>query len=595
MGCCGDEGSKVHSADERRVSAVDVFVEYNGPVKDRSCTDVLWLIVFIAFCVALGYILAVAVLHGDPLRIINGMDNYGNTCGVQKNVKVPDVPGSGRDMTNLSILVLEDAVGYRRHCSDRCPKGYTLTPFRRCVLNNHPITIASQAINISSSFFEEAAEDLSLCWKEVIYMCLIALGLTIVVLVLMRFFTGVIVWLILFVISLACIGGTAYLWFLWYVRHRDYPKLPDSDPRKHSDEVTYWLCGAIAATVVTVIILLIILVMRKRIQLTAALFAEAGKALTAIPLLFLQPVWTLVFLCTVLLGWVAGMLFISTAGHPALEQTTGLVYLKKDSLLLVAPWFHLMGLYWLTQFIVSCQYVVIAGATATWYFSRHKDDLDSPICTSMHYLLRYHLGSVAVGSFLVALVKLIRAILNFLEKQLKTRFESCTVLLKVCQCCLCCFERFLKFLNRNAFILVAIHGYSFCKAAREAFSLLTKNCLRVAAINSVGDFIIFMAKVGVIAGTAFGGHELLKLRTEVLHYIWVPIVVGCIFAFLISHCFLSVYEMTIDTLFLCFCEDCEMNDGVTRPYFMSTNLMAFVENSGKVISADAKRKQRKNS
>lgn len=31
--------------------------------------------------------------------------------------------------------------------------------------------------------------------------------------------------------------------------------------------------------------------------------------------------------------------------------------------------------------------------------------------------------------------------------------------------------------------------------------------------------------------------------------------------------------MTIDTLFLCFCEDCEINDGIDKPYFMSKGLM----------------------
>ncbi|KFM79033.1 Choline transporter-like protein 2, partial [Stegodyphus mimosarum] len=39
--------------------------------------------------------------------------------------------------------------------------------------------------------------------------------------------------------------------------------------------------------------------------------------------------------------------------------------------------------------------------------------------------------------------------------------------------------------------------------------------------------------------------------------------------------------MAIDTLLLCFCEDCQMNDGITRPYFMSRSLMVFVERSGK--------------
>lgn len=31
--------------------------------------------------------------------------------------------------------------------------------------------------------------------------------------------------------------------------------------------------------------------------------------------------------------------------------------------------------------------------------------------------------------------------------------------------------------------------------------------------------------------------------------------------------------MCIDTVFICFCEDCEMNDGQQRPYFMSRGLM----------------------
>lgn len=43
--------------------------------------------------------------------------------------------------------------------------------------------------------------------------------------------------------------------------------------------------------------------------------------------------------------------------------------------------------------------------------------------------------------------------------------------------------------------------------------------------------------------------------------------------------------MTIDTLFLCFCEDSEQNDGISRPYYMSRGLLEFVENSKKVVAA----------
>lgn len=41
--------------------------------------------------------------------------------------------------------------------------------------------------------------------------------------------------------------------------------------------------------------------------------------------------------------------------------------------------------------------------------------------------------------------------------------------------------------------------------------------------------------------------------------------------------------MTIDTIFICFCEDCERNDGLSRPYYMSRGLMEFVQNSKNLL------------
>ena len=43
------------------------------------------------------------------------------------------------------------------------------------------------------------------------------------------------------------------------------------------------------------------------------------------------------------------------------------------------------------------------------------------------------------------------------------------------QCILACFERFMKFINVNAYIETAIYGYNFCRAAMKAFKLLVRN------------------------------------------------------------------------------------------------------------------------
>ncbi len=62
-----------------------------------------------------------------------------------------------------------------------------------------------------------------------------------------------------------------------------------------------------------------------------------------------------------------------------------------------------------------------------------------------------------------------------------------------------------------------------------------------------------------------------------LHYWMVPVLVVSIFAFWIAHCILSVYEMVIDTIFLCFCEDYNRNDGTPgKEYYSPPSLIKFL-------------------
>lgn len=56
-----------------------------------------------------------------------------------------------------------------------------------------------------------------------------------------------------------------------------------------------------------------------------------------------------------------------------------------------------------------------------------------------------------------------------------------------------------------------MHGHSFCRAGRKAFKLLVANAVQVAAINSVGDFVLFLAKVLVVMATVLIGIEILKV------------------------------------------------------------------------------------
>lgn len=83
-----------------------------------------------------------------------------------------------------------------------------------------------------------------------------------------------------------------------------------------------------------VLILLIVLAMRKRVELVAALFREAGKSVHAMPMLLIQPLWTLIALCALCAGWVYAALWIESAGYPTRAEA-GPVFFQKDTYLQV--------------------------------------------------------------------------------------------------------------------------------------------------------------------------------------------------------------------------------------------------------------------
>jgi len=50
-----------------------------------------------------------------------------------------------------------------------------------------------------------------------------------------------------------------------------------------------------------------------------------------------------------------------------------------------------------------------------------------------------------------------------------------------------------------------------------------------------------------------------------------------LFAFWIAHCLLSVYEMVIDAMFLCFCRDMNLSDGTPgNEYYSPPSLLKFL-------------------
>ncbi|XP_043802926.1 choline transporter-like protein 1 isoform X2 [Apis laboriosa] len=551
-------------------------------VTDRSCTDILTLIILIGLIIGFGFLLSIVVQKGDVYRIINGYDDCGNVCGrvTPSHPEFQCLDSKNGDNTkNPYLKITMDESGVKkRECTNNCTDQHMVF-LNRCVPKDISETITSLINKLGlDNFYKEACRDLTVAWREIVYLLLIALGISVAILIAFRYLVQWVVYMVLIGVILACIGGSTYLWLAWYAERKavEAHKITEED----SSEQSYFIY-AITLTVITVITLLIVLVMRKRIALVMQLFREAGKAVYAMPVLLLQPIYTYLLIGITVCAWIYCMLWIESAGN-IYKNKKNHIHFRKDSIVIASRWYNIFFFFVTCEFLLGCQHMVVALAVARWFFTRNKNQLSLPVARGFCYLTRYHLGTVAFGALIIGIVRLIRAIILFVQNRLKHYDNDLVrVILWCCHCCFWLFECVLKFLTRNAYIETAIYGCNFCRGGKKAFQVLSSNILRVAAINSVGDFVLFLGKVLVVTLTVVSGIYL--IQKEGLHYPWIPIALAGVFAFIVAHCFISIYEMIIDTIFICFCEDCEKNDGINRPYFMSRGLMEFVENSKKAL------------
>nr|XP_022317576.1 choline transporter-like protein 1 isoform X2 [Crassostrea virginica] len=632
-GCCCGKDSSEDKAD------------LTNPIKNRGCTDIIVLIIFVLFWAGMIFIAAFSITHGDAWRLVYGYDSFGNTCDEDNTgKKIENVTFSGMNMEGkgfVFILDILDPLKSMKLCVNKCPgqdlnttediarfavtegsylcrydvkdSEYSAELVRKGIcpgrvfasesLLNYCVPTSLKRLGFDSlntlmvffnqfDSFHRVLSDVIKSWREMIILCFVALGFGALMVLLIRFLASVIVWFIITIAILGSIAGTAGLWWTYMDKKRFIDdKEEDNIPLLNVDidSEQAFLVYSIIATVLTAILLLVILVMRKRIALTVTLFHEAGKCLADIPTLLLQPLWTFIILVFFFVYWIIILAFLATAEIASVDKETGFVKYTEHENVSYLWWYHLIGLIWISEFIIACQQLVVSGAVATWYFTRDKKTLSCTICTSTKLLIFHHLGSVAFGAFIITMVKLPRWILMYMQKKMKGSQNTCAkYTMKCCICCLWCLEKCLKYLNQNAYTVVAIQGSNFCSSAKKAFLTLVSNALRVAAINSVGDFVLFLGKIGVTAATGAVGIFWFKSKEE-LNYYAIPVLLVCIFAYFIAHCFLSTYEMVIDALLLCFCHDTDINDGSPeRRYYASVSLQKYIEDGSNKISAISK-------
>lgn len=80
----------------------------------------------------------------------------------------------------------------------------------------------------------------------------------------------------------------------------------------------------------------------------------------------------------------------------------------------------LFGYLWLNAFLIGIAQFVISATAAIWYFTSTSDSNGSgSTMKGFYWAFRYHLGSIAFGSFLIALIQFIRIIFEYYKSKIE--------------------------------------------------------------------------------------------------------------------------------------------------------------------------------
>jgi solute carrier family 44 protein 1 (choline transporter-like protein)/choline transporter-like protein 2/4/5 len=230
--------------------------------------------------------------------------------------------------------------------------------------------------------------------------------------------------------------------------------------------------------------------------------------------------------------------------------------------------------------------MTLAGAVAVWYFNHGRGHYVTPVSTGLWNAFRYHLGSAAVGSFVLALVQFIKWWLRFLAKQ--SQAQGNVVLARIAAClsyCVACFERVIKFLNKNAYIQCAISGKNFCTSAREAFSLIVRNAGRYVAVGAVTTMLQLLGILFITGGTGASGYFILKaIHPEVAP--WFCFAFYLIMGYVVSRLCMNVYSIAVSSALVCFIMDGERN---SEPLHAPKEMLTFYKNRKSRLSHVSKK------
>jgi len=360
----------------------------------------------------------------------------------------------------------------------------------------------------------------------------------------------------------------------------------ETHSEQSSSDPTLWRIAGACALVVASSYFVMMCIARRRIARAVSLVKEATLVVADRPTLMLFPVNTASVQVAIMFYFVLIAAFLSTADINSSTFTSsnlgsaastfadqiafynstitsdgmsGFAELDDSSQIKSFLYLYMVfGFVWTFLFIEAVGWTALSGSVCHWYFFRKDDDSATrwPLTRSLQRVLRYHLGTIAAGSLIVAIVKFIRLGLMSLDAALKKGKENSRLLrliFRCVACCLWCLEKTLMYITSYCYVYVAMTGSGFCLSCFSTFNLIVQYPLQLT-INAFVRMILNLVQLISVPLVCGWACNYVLWRQDKKEPVYATLIV-VIAAFVITKVCAGVFSCVLDTLFVCCTRD----------------------------------------
>jgi hypothetical protein len=231
--------------------------------------------------------------------------------------------------------------------------------------------------------------------------------------------------------------------------------------------------------------------------------------------------------------------------------------------------FLAFGLLWITQFINDKGRYITMVSASTYYFNNTAEkEGHASLSTAFSFAYMKNCGSLAFGSLILTLVKILRAMVEAAAKSADKEGDGAAKLVAcIAQCLMSCLESIVEYLSKIAYAYMAVTGDTFCDSAWNGFLLNLKHLAKFYFSLQIAGLFVFMGIVTITCINTFLGYAIaMYIIKDGVDAASLAPALACfgVISFLVAVVTLGTFDEAVLSTMICFAIDCDLNDGHAR-------------------------------